>query len=101
MATGRTAASVGLQDGEVELAIRPQALRVTPLSSEDDAAAGNLPALVRHKTFLGALTRLELVLDDGQSVIAVLDTGDPVASLLAPGGRASIECSQVSVYAAP
>ena len=87
--------------GEVELAVRPHSIRVTPLANGDIVSDGELPALVKHRTFLGASTRLELVLDDGQSVIAVLDTGNPVSSRLTAGDRVSLGWSEMSVYAAP
>ena len=87
--------------GDVALAVRPQSIRVTHLPSGDVVEAGELPAVVRNITFLGSLTRLHLVLDDGQSVIAVLDTGNPAASLLTSGDRVSIGWSEVIVYPDP
>ena len=87
--------------GELELAVRPQSIRVTLLPGGADPELGELSAVVRNRTFLGALTRLQLELDDGQSVIATLETGDPAASIFTPGDRVSIGWGEVIVYRDP
>lgn len=102
VSTGRSSAPQETPPaGEVELAIRPHSIRVTPLPNGTSTPAGELAAVIRHKTFLGALTRLDLLLDDEQAVIAVLETGNPTSSILTSGDRVSLGWSEVNVYAAP
>jgi ABC-type Fe3+/spermidine/putrescine transport system ATPase subunit len=67
----------GAREGQsVQMAIRPENLRLTPLP---DAAAGAppdaVPAKVVEVTFLGNLTDCHVVLDDGPRVRVQADPG--------------------------
>ncbi|MCK6451745.1 MAG: ABC transporter ATP-binding protein [Alphaproteobacteria bacterium] len=54
----------------VSISLRPEALRVLPHGTEPPAGWAALPARIERIEFLGAVTRVELALDDGAILTA-------------------------------
>jgi iron(III) transport system ATP-binding protein len=90
----------GIADGAaVQLAVRPESLRLgPPLAEASGAAAAALLGTVADVTFLGNLTDCQLLLDDGTRVRLQAGAADGIA----PGQRVSVwlEHGSTSVFAA-
>jgi ABC-type Fe3+/spermidine/putrescine transport system ATPase subunit len=63
----------------VQLAIRPENVRVSSLPADGAAGAGRVPAKVVEVTFLGNLTDCYVSLDDGTRVRVQADPGIALA----------------------
>ena len=75
----RVATATGLRPGtEVQVAIRPESLRLAPAPSEVPAASGVLQGRVADLTYLGNLVDCHMMLDDGTRVRV---QADPDATL--------------------
>ncbi len=90
----------GLVDGQaVQVAVRPESLRLVPLSHGAGAdAAGTLPGKVAEVTFLGNLIDCHVTLDDGTRVRVQVDP-DEVLEVGQPVG-VRVESQSTSVFSA-
>jgi iron(III) transport system ATP-binding protein len=78
---GAHALAVGLpaelgEGRSVQVAIRPESLRLTPLAGGPAPAPGIVPARITDVTFLGNLTDCHVTLDDGTRVRVQAGPGD-------------------------
>jgi iron(III) transport system ATP-binding protein len=71
----------GIVEGQtVQVAVRPESLRVSPAPAEaHDGATGVLPGTVAEVTFLGNLTDCQVALEDGTRVRWQAGAGDAIA----------------------
>ena len=70
----------------VHVAVRPESLRLTPLSSTATMTAGDIPAKVADLTFLGNLADCHVMLEDGTRIRVQVDPGQ----ILDVGQRVSV-----------
>jgi putative spermidine/putrescine transport system ATP-binding protein len=94
--SGRVPVPANVTGSVVELAIRPEAIRFP-----GDVAPGQvvaLDALVVSVTFLGAISRVQLRLGDGQTLVAVRSRG--AGTPMPVGGRVAVAAEISGVYEA-
>jgi ABC-type Fe3+/spermidine/putrescine transport system ATPase subunit len=95
----QSSSSDGVIGAEVKVAIRPEALRL--VGGEHRGPA--LEATIRRVTFVGALSRIDLALDDGRTTLRWQTTILPGGRQPAPGDRITVGWSSEDavVVAAP
>ena len=84
-----TVPSRAAASGDVTVAVRPEAISVSPLAGALDAAPNAAAATVEQIIYRGSLTHLYLRLDDGEPLLAFHQNraGERAPAELAPGGR--------------
>jgi putative spermidine/putrescine transport system ATP-binding protein len=68
-----------------DIVVRPENVSVHPVREAASDGVSGVPATIRDITYLGAGWRVTLELPDGQSLLASIVRGDPMAGNLTPG----------------